>query len=348
MTKEAARALRVFGKLTQPGECPDGCVLQAQLKSKPTNFTLSITVDVTQASTAAAQAVERSLAALGALPTDRRPVAFERSKSAAQADIELRVVGDQLWLLAPGSTLPSASSGRIPAINAAGLTGTQLGLVLRAVARSRNLTRVAAAIASTPAARSLSARPFVERVSGQGGKCAFPSNYAKTIPSAARAADIGVAGEKPLPLDNCDLLYLELKNRGSDTIDVTPLYIGADHSVTYIGPRETLTIAPGSSEVVVTGISTDNGQFAGLEQIILLAVARPSRTALGADLRRLSAPGLAALQARPAAETQRSGDPLAALYDEAGDGSGAVRSGQVPIGDGRSGALRILLNTVPR
>lgn len=334
--------------LAQPGVCPDGCVLQAQLKSRPTNFALTIAVDTGQASPAGRTGLETALAALSALPPDRRPVAFERARLPAQADIELRVIGERLWLLPPGSPVPTSEIARIPSLGAENLTSDQLGLALRAVARSRNLSRVAATIASTPAARALSVRALVERVPSPNGKCAFPLTYTKSIPAAARPVDTGVAGEKALGLENCDLLYLEIKNRGTETIDVTPLYLGADYSVTYVGPREALSIASGASEVVVTGISTDNGQFAGLEQIVLLAVARPSRVAMAADLRRLSAPGLAALQPRPSATSLRSGDPLAALYDEADDGSGEVRSGQVPIGDGRSGAIRILLKTVPQ
>lgn len=123
------------------------------------------------------------------------------------------------------------------------------------------------------------------------------------------------AGAEPIelmaaaPLRHCDVLYVRIANTGPDALDISPLYVDADGSVTGLGlaPEDDVRIEPGQERFIALRVLTRDGRGRslahGVERLALVAApAREGRL----DLRGLAGPAVMR-GAEPSPDVDRPG-----------------------------------------
>lgn len=143
------------------------------------------------------------------------------------AELRLQVARDAAWLVPHGDTVTDIMAGggaglglNLPAAELA----DQLGAALRARAATYRLAQLSETFAGTPAARAL--RVELTLLPRTGEPTAADPHPACAQP-AAEAADTGSPvgpGEVPR-LRNCDTLFVSLRNRSNDPLDVGLFYV---------------------------------------------------------------------------------------------------------------------------
>lgn len=250
------------------------------------------------------------------------------------ADVSLVRVGDRLALRAADATTEAILSAPATPEGIA-----RLEPLLARVARVTALTRAALSLTDTPLATALTADLQVsegERLAT--GDC--PRWPRETVPAPK-------SERWPRQVDDCDLVEISVENRGTETVDVTPLYIAPDHRVYFLGGYARshlggLRLSPGehgSVRYIETTETPDGVPLATGPMSVLLLAVKADLTAPPRDFRYLQEDTL------PPQRRSGPGAGLDALLEAAGYGS-RLRSG--PTSDLRleAGAALIPLRTV--
>ena len=147
--------------------------------------------------------------------------------AAPAAELQLQVARDAAWLVPHGDTVTDVMAGggtglglSLPAPELA----DQLGAALRARAATHRLAQLSETFAGTPAARALKVELTLLPRAGEP----TPADpHPACVQPAAEAADTGKPvkpGEVPR-LRNCDTLFVSLRNRSNDPLDVGLFYV---------------------------------------------------------------------------------------------------------------------------
>ena len=298
--------------------------LSAQITSRPLDFGLRVDLP---ASDIPSDLSEPLRAAIG-------QVAPMVRVNADQPDYSIVVEEGRLHLRpAPPKAAVSLSA---PA-NAEGAMA--MAAILRRTAKSRALITVADALKKSPVSRSLEVSlAIMPGRETETGKCAHEGQKRRNIELPAA---------RPPTVRHCDKVTLRVSNRGDAALDVTPLYLAADHQVFFlkdfpgyekggwrISPGERVDLSYTEATRTPDGTTLATGPM----HLLLLAV-RAKGEGDPVDFRYL--------QDISPPVRQRSGDvtPLAQLLDAAGFGLALKRSiGQHELGLG--GALIVPIETI--
>jgi hypothetical protein len=251
-------------------------------------------------------AVQRAIDALGGRPAGL-DIAWVRPDEAH--DLSLQVALGRLWLLPPSTQWQTEGSGATPSL---AIDQTTLPLQLQAqlerLGRSLNLLRIAAATQVT------AAEPMLQ-----------PQASLTPVQGPARSLDEWHTADAR----EGDLLAIELRNAGRRAVDLTALYVDADHGITLLYPLPagaSNRIEAGDRERIAARIDATTR---GLERLLLIAVeAQPQGER--SDFSALAQPRLG--------EARGAGDAMARLVrlatQGAAAGPAARGSGDLPATEG--------------
>jgi hypothetical protein len=196
-----------------------------------------------------ARTVQRAIDALGGRPAGL-DIAWVRADEAH--DLRLQVALGRLWLLPPAAQWQTEGPGATPslAIDDAALPA-QLQAQLQRLGRSLNLLRIAAATQVS------AAEPMLQL-------------QATLAPRQGPAR--GLDEWRTADAREGDLLAIELRNAGRRAVDLTVLYVDADHGITVLYPLPagaSNRIEAGDRERIAARIDATTR---GLERLLLIAV----------------------------------------------------------------------------
>jgi len=320
-----------------------GQTLVASVSARVTSFTLNV-------ARPPAEELARAPALAEALAQNRDlPVSFVAAD--APANLRLRVSEGRVWFLqedAPLITKGREATASRPLGETPQGAAKALDEGLRIVVRARNFTRVAQMLEQSVTTRpqDLAVRAFMVRpaplpqVAGALSPDDRPcENLPRDkVPAGAVALENGADGLAMPELRHCDMLYFELRNKGSALLDVSPLYLDGGGGLAYMGPPSDLRLEPGAQpQIVAFRIVTWHRERKapepiGLERLVFITVPQPARAALPANFRYLAQPTL------NVANRSGAGGPLRALLEGAAFGSGKVRSATAGAGLDGAGA----------
>ncbi|WP_249276678.1 caspase family protein [Sphingomonas baiyangensis] len=200
--------------------------------------------------------------------------------------------GDRVRLVAPGSAATLGEAAVIEAALGASRLALPDGLPMGAIEAEIMLSPLAdaedrllamlAPLAGRGASHAIEVRARLWRPGARRDCARLP---ARGDPENAEPVTI-----EALPvLAQCDVLIVEIANRGADSIDVSPLYADADGTLTGLGFLDggTTRLAPGAMRRVAIRArheAVDGRRLAtGVERLMLVAL--PARTAAPRDLR---------------------------------------------------------------
>jgi len=173
-------------------------------------------------------------------------------------DVQL-LVSDQALLLrmafdatAQWSTPDPARSGNEASLDIRAMVRDAAGALHR-VARARNLLQLAAGLALRAPTAEMRLRLTLRR--------------------RASHADVAVTPDQLTPTESGDLLLLEGRNEGTDPVDFSAFWLGADQSIRQVYPqdlRESPRIAAGE-RIRRIGLAVDSHSI-GTERLLVLAV----------------------------------------------------------------------------
>ncbi len=261
------------------------------------------------------------------------------------ADLRLFVENGRIWLVTDDTDLVTSGRNQTPSIALApGITAADARALLEkplaALAKARNLLRVAGLLGEGPAATVR----FEGFVAPDGGRAeptaATPDD--RPCPPWARdhlPDDARPLGPAEMPaLAHCDTVWFRLTNTGAAPVDVTPLYVDGAGGVSYMGPPEGLRLDPdGVPRLVPLRIVTWSRKThaplpVGLEHLLFVMVEVEGREALPADFRHLAQPAPTTVAMRGAAAPS----PWRGILEAAAFGT-ATRSASAPAGSGKAG-----------
>jgi hypothetical protein len=314
--------------------------LTARLVEKAADFVFRVARPPRTPTTAEERAVAAALDDFAARP--RGAVAVVDPAQAA--DLRMFVEEGRVWFVADDAEFVKSGRGQSPSIALpvgvdAATAAKLLDTPLATLAKARNLVRVTGLIGAGEVSRSVAVESLlVADPGGPGGVTPddrdCPAFDAKVLPADARPFD----GTTEAPrLGHCDVVWFRLTNRGTNPVDVTPLYVDGAGGVAYMGPAEGLRLDPGGvSRLVPVRIVTWSRKRhvplpIGRERMLFLMVEVEGREALPADFRHLAQAAAAGIANRGAAK-----GPLAGLLEAAAFGS-ATRGGSAPSALGRAG-----------
>ncbi len=296
------------------------------------------------------------LAALDALPSalGETGIAFDFVDAGTPADLGLFVSAGRLWLATGGEPPVTEGRDRTPSVPLSAFADpskaeARVRQVLTALAKARNLIRIADTIDDKAVRSALTVDAYLHRpqlgAPSADAKAAddidcpdYPKD--KIAEGAMSFTEIAASGLDAPDLGHCDVVYFKLGNRGENPIDVTPLYVDGAGGIAYMGPGEGLRLLPGEeARIVPVRIVTWSRKAKaplpiGLERLLFFAVVQAGRDAVPADFRYL-----AQADATKIASRGGGGSPLAALLDGAAFGVGAKRSAGVG-GIGEAGVVQ--------
>lgn len=304
--------------------------LTARLIESGADFVYRVARPARTAASADDHTVEAALDAIAAGPKG----AITLVDPADAADLRLFVEEGRVWLVADDGDFVKSGRGQSPsiALPAGADVATVRSLLdtpLRAMAKARNLVRVAGLVGPGPMAGSVAVEAFEVVDAGRAAAGAVAPDD-RDCP----ALDPGRMPETAVPFDvtasprlgHCDTVWVRLTNRGAVPVDVTPLYVDGAGGVAYMGPAEGMRLDPGgvARSVPVRIVTWSRKRKVplpiGRERLLLVMVAVAGREALPADFRHLA-------QATPTGVVNRGAGagPLAGFLEAASFNGGATR-----------------------
>lgn len=220
-----------------------------------------------------------------------------------EADIYLRLAEGRIWYLFASGAWVRAGRGQSvsePVAESIGAAAEQLADRLGALAIGRNLLRISRELIAGETAKALEVTAFLlrDQASAEERTKSSPPDAracSPRPPSRPSAAAEAVDPLSPLTLFHCDTLYLDLKNRSKNPMDLTLLFLDSKGDLEAI-PLKEPRLHPGSgSKLPPLQIATWDwvaGQpsTVGIERLMIIAVERRTKDDLSfiADFRYLA------------------------------------------------------------
>ena len=293
----------------KPGELKPGAY--ARLVSSPLEYVLRVAVDASACPRDCA--VAATLAQLQTQSITGADVQWVRRDDGPDVLVELH--RDRVLFLPPTQQGDDAAAKRgAVGFATAGKDSAALAQALashlHAIARSRNLLRLAARYASAPHGNALTVT-------------------LKHLPAAGHPLQVIAAERVPL-LRNKDKLALTMANPGAKALDVTVLYADANYGIQSLFPSvgEINRLEPGSS-LTIDDIGIEANEVVGIERVLVITAEATPQTER-ADFSRL---GQAALNTQRGQES----DDMKAFLDAAFADYATRGSSQPAVPSGRTG-----------
>jgi Caspase domain len=357
ITNDLNRPCRLSEALPENGCKPDDVIkwlgdaktasLEARLIERVPSFVLQVSASRDVSRTPATKTV---IDEVRAADPAKVPAALNWVAADQSADIRLELANNRLWFVPGSSALVTAGPTQAYSLALGELTQEKLGQALRTIARASNLSRLAQSYADTPVAKQLRSSLSIAR-----GKPAADGSCPQHIAASAVPADAlqfnprGIASNGIPRIERCDRVYLSITNKGTKSVDVTPLYLDPWARTTFLrGYRDSafsgLRLQPNETRVVSwTEIPEAPGTetIVGQSRIILVAVEADLKAPYAADFRHLQG-------VLPADERRGDGSAptrFRASLDAAAFGGGQVRSAPEDSGE-RGGIVAVAIETV--
>ncbi len=219
---------------------------------------------------------------------DAGAAGIELAVASPDADLQLRVARDAAWLVPQGDSINgviAAGATGIRLAQPAGQLAVQLDDALRARAATHRLAQLAESFAATPAAQALEVRLAVlPRASAPTAADPHPTC---SQPAAEAAAGAVVVDPGGLPeLRHCDTLFVTLRNRGAEPLDIGLFYVDSLGAAVALPGLTALRLGAGEDAsplllpltVTTWDATADRPTSTGIERLVVTGLQRVDKS----------------------------------------------------------------------
>ena len=200
--------------------------------------------------------VHSAMSSVLALPRDQQDAPLEPREWNATPEIRLEVRNGRLWFVPALGELVTKGGRQFLSLAPGDVSASSFNRTFGSIARGRNLVRVAKSLQRLPLARHVNTQVRLQPQRASGDHRCPTHQQGQSIPgSSTLIFDSTVSRSADLVLNDCDLVFITVKNSGSTTLDITPLYVDpwlriyflGDYVESYHGP---LRLRPGESQPI--------------------------------------------------------------------------------------------------